>query len=141
MMAMETLETLRDALAGIAGVASCKIGLEQNISPADYPLIRIVPSRLTPGRPYSRRTIETLIYFGMDTSEAEATGLQGVYSDLFGMESSIREVLTQDEGGRYLETITDEDRLNTYKLMAIRCEVTEQAMPAPPPPPAPAPSP
>jgi hypothetical protein len=24
---------------------------------------------------------------------------------------------------RYIETITDEDRLDTYKLMAVRCEV------------------
>ena len=49
--AMTALEAARDALALIAGVASCKIGLEANISPADYPLIRVVPSRLTPGRP------------------------------------------------------------------------------------------
>jgi hypothetical protein len=47
---MTTLEAARDAMALIAGVASCKIGLESNISPADYPLIRVVPSRLTPGR-------------------------------------------------------------------------------------------
>lgn len=132
MMAMETLEALRDALAAITGVASCKIGLEKNISPSDYPLIRLVPSRLVPGRPYARRTIETLIYFGMDTSEAESTGLEGVYTDLFTLETSIREVLTQNEGGRYLETVTDEDRLDTYKLMTVRCEITELPVPTPP---------
>ena len=58
-------------MALIAGVASCKIGLESNISPADYPLIRVVPSRLTPGKPYGNRTIETLIYFGAQTAKSE----------------------------------------------------------------------
>jgi hypothetical protein len=67
---MDTLEAARDALKLITGVASCKIGLEPNISPADYPLIRLVPSRLTPGRPYSARTIETLIYFGAQTAKS-----------------------------------------------------------------------
>lgn len=134
MMAMETLEALRDALAAITGVASCKIGIEKNMSPADYPMIRLVPERLVPGRPYQRRTIELRVYFGMNTSEAESTGLEGVYADLFTLENSIREVLTQDSGGRYLETITDEDRLDVYKLMAIRCEVTELPVPAPAPP-------
>ena len=69
---MTTLEAARDAMALIAGVASCKIGLESNISPADYPLIRVVPSRLTPGKPYGNRTmIETLIYFGAQTAKSE----------------------------------------------------------------------
>ena len=49
----------RDALADIPGVVSCKIGIEKNLSPADYPMIRLVPSRLSPGRPYSARTIQT----------------------------------------------------------------------------------
>ena len=140
MTTMLTLEGLRDALADIAGVASCKIGLEKNISPADYPLIRLVPSRLTPGNPYSRRTIETLIYFSVNISEAESGGLEGVYEAVFDLEESIRDVL-KAEGGRYLETITDRDELDTYKIMTVRCEVTQIAPSLPAPPPAPTPSP
>lgn len=120
---MTTLEAARDAMALIAGVASCKIGLESNISPADYPLIRVVPSRLTPGKPYGNRTIETLIYFGAQTAKSE--GLETVYGDLFDLESAIIAAV-QGLGGRYRETITDEDRLEGgYKLMTIRCEITE----------------
>lgn len=124
MAAMSTLETTRDALAGIAGVASCKIGLEANISPADYPLIRLVPSRLTPGKPYSGRTIETLVYFGAQTAKSE--GLETVYGDLFDMEAAIIAEI-QSLGGRYLETITDEDRLDAYKLMTIRADMPDPA--------------
>lgn len=143
MSALTTLEAARDALALIAGVASCKIGLEPNISPADYPLIRLVPSRLTPGKPYGNRTIETLIYFGTQTATSE--GLETVYENLFTLESAIIAAV-QDFGGRYRETITDEDRLDAYKLMTIRCELTESTedasrYPTPAPTPTPTPTP
>ncbi|MEY2656099.1 MAG: hypothetical protein RLZZ524_3127 [Pseudomonadota bacterium] len=120
MSAMDTLGIYRDALGALAGVASCKIGLEANIGPADYPLIRLVPSRLTPGKPYSGRTIETLIYFGAQTTLSE--GLETVYSDLFDIEAlMLAEIKAM--GGRYVETLTDEDRLDAYKLMTIRAEL------------------
>lgn len=130
---MYTFELARDALAAIPGVASCKIGLELNISPADYPLIRIVPSRIVPGRPYGNRTAECLVYFGTPLTNSE--GLEQVYADLFALESQIITVL-HSRFGRYIETITDEDRLDAYKLMTIRCElrtvdfVTAPATPA-----------
>ena len=124
-----TLEAARDAMGAIAGVASCKIGLEQGITASDYPLVRLVPSRLAPGRPYSQRTADCLIYFGMDITSAEAGGLEAVYSAMFDLEAGILAVL-KSLGHRYIETITDEDRLDTYKLATIRCEIIG-AQPAP----------
>ena len=127
---MALLESLRDSLAALPGVASCRIGLEANISPADYPLIRVVPSRLEPGvivvsGQHITRRGEVLIYFGMDVAQSE--GLEAVYAALFEMESSILAKLSPPPAGvtkvQYMETITDEDRLETYKLMAVRCEV------------------
>jgi hypothetical protein len=120
---MPVLEGLRDALATIPGVASCKIGLEANISPADYPLIRVVPSRIAPGELLEGgSTAELLIYFGADIGAAESGGLEAVYTALFDLESAIRQKIS-DANGIYRETITDEDRLDTYKVMAVRCEV------------------
>lgn len=125
------IEALRDSLATIPGVASCKIGLEANISPADYPLIRLVPSRVEPGQQAIHwqtvtRKAEVLIYFGMDTTEADG-GLEAVYTDLFALEASILAKLAPPPSpcvrATYLETITDEDRLDTYKLMAVRALV------------------
>lgn len=126
---LATLTAARDALALVPGVASCRIGIEQGITAADYPMIRLVPSRITPGRPYNNRTAEVLIYFGMDTTAAEAGGLEAVYAALFGLEAEIIERL-RALGHRYVETITDEDRLDAYKLMTIRAELVG-AQPAP----------
>ena len=114
------LEAARDALAAITGVASCKIGLEANIGPADYPLVRLVPSRITPGRPYHARECETLIYFGAPIANSE--GMELVYAELFALEAEILTVL-KSLGARYRETVTDEDRLDAYKLMVIRCDL------------------
>lgn len=127
-MMMNTLQAARAALAAIPGVRSCRIGLEAGISPADYPLIRLVPTRLVPGKPYNRRTAEVTIYFGMDRGETETGGLEAVYSALFALEGQIREAV-HALGGRYLATITDEDRLDTYKLMAVQAELVEAAAP------------
>lgn len=113
-----TLEAARDSFATIPGVASCKIGLEANISPEDYPLIRIVPFRITPGRPYGNRSSETFVYFGVPVANSE--GLEAVYESLFELEAQILDKLKALQG-RYIETVTDEDRLDTYKLMSIRC--------------------
>lgn len=126
MAAMDTLTTARDALALIPGVASCKVGMEANISPTDYPLIRLVPSSLQPNR-YGGRSLDVLITFGAEITEAE--GLEAVYAALFDLESAIRETV-RGLGGRYITTVTDEDALpfvdgrpSPYKLMAVRVEL------------------
>lgn len=115
-----TLTALRDAMADIDGVTSCKIGIEANLSPADYPMIRILPVRITPGKPYDRRTCEAGVYFGVAVAESE--GMELVYSTLLTLEGEIIKTI-KAEGGKYIETITDEDRLDTYKLMFIRFEI------------------
>lgn len=129
---MAALEAARDALnlcpTLVASQAeepprgSCDIGLEANISPADYPMIRLVPSRITAGKPYGGRTGEVLVYFGAPIANSE--GMPGVYAGLFTLETEILRVL-RGLGGRYIETITDEDRLDTYKLMAVRVELAD----------------
>ena len=120
--AYTSLEALRDAFAALPGVETCKIGLEANISPQDYPLIRLVVVRMTPGRPYSARTVELRIFVGWDASEA-ANGLESVYEALLALEDSVRDTL-QAMGGRYLETITDEDTLQPFKMLVVRAEVS-----------------
>ena len=116
------LEAARDALALIDGVATCKIGIEPGIAPGDYPMIRLVPSRIVPGRPYATRTAEVSIYFGHDTSTAGSGGLEAVYEALFVMEAEIIAAV-KELGGRYIDTVTDEDRLDLFKLSVVRCEL------------------
>jgi hypothetical protein len=76
--------------------------------------------RVTPGQPYNRRTSELSILFGANIADSE--GLETVYESLFTLEEEIIKSV-KASGGRYIETITDEDRMDTYKLMAIRCEI------------------
>lgn len=120
---MAALEAVRTALAALPGVTTCKIGMEDNISPADYPLIRIVPGRITPGRPYSNREVEISLYFGAPI--ANSAGLEAVYAALFALEADVIAAV-RALGGRYLETITDEDRLPMYKLMVVRAQITAE---------------
>ena len=136
---MTLLESLRDALAAIPGVQSCKIGLEANISPDDYPIIRVVPSQAgavdsdLDGLPVVRK-VETLIYFGApiqpfdDVPDAGGrVRLEKLYAALFDLEAAIIAALAGElpgvQGVEYRDTITDEDRLETYKLMAVRAEI------------------
>jgi hypothetical protein len=125
---MAALEAVRDALALVPGVASCKIGLEENLSPEDYPMVRLVPARIIAGRPYHGRECETLIYFGAPIANSE--GMEAVYAALFQLEGNLLAVLRR-AGHRYRETITDEDRLDAYKIMALRVDIIGANVPPP----------
>ena len=116
------LDTLKTALAGVAGVATCKIGLEANMSPTDYPMVRIVPSRISDGTSLARRKIECLVYFGQPIHEL-SSGLEALYASLMSMESALLTAAIQSTSARYIETVLDEDRVDAYKLMALRLEL------------------
>ena len=129
------LTLIKTTLAAAPGVASCKIGLEAAITADDYPLVRIVLSRMVPQEAHStRRQMELLIYFGAPVLEA-SDGLEKVYETLLAMETALRDrmtvgvVRTAREAGEYLktqyiETVFDEDRLPPmYKIFAMRWRV------------------
>ena len=116
------LDTLKTALASVAGVATCKIGLEANMSPADYPMVRIVPSRISDGTSLARRKVECLVYFGQPIHEF-SSGLEALYASLMSMESALLTAAIQSTSARYIETVLDEDRVDAYKLMALRLEL------------------
>jgi hypothetical protein len=116
------LTSLRDALATVAGVATCKIGLEANMTPADYPMVRIVPSRVANGEVIGRRSVGVLIYFGQPIHEF-SSGLEAQWQSLLAMESALLDKAQQTATFVYSETILDEDRNEAYTLLAIRGEV------------------
>lgn len=66
-----------------------------------------------------------IFYFGVAIDES-ADGLEAVYRELLELELKIVEV-GEDAGPgwvcRYEDTIADEDRLEIYKLMAVRFRV------------------
>lgn len=119
--AMVPLLALRDALATVPSVATSKVGIEANMTAADYPMVRVVPSKAKHAAVMGRRRVEVLVYFGEPLHEFTA-GLEALYAQVFALEASI---LTKAQGGGdfifdYIETIADEDRIDGFKLMAIR---------------------
>ena len=134
MTPWEILTQIKETLAAIPGIASCQIGLEANITPSDYPLIRIVPTRLTPDDGVGDRPIlEVTVYFG-DALLESSDGLETVYAGLFTREAAIREAILftakrmawqagTTMTARYVDTLFDEDRLPHYKMMASRFTV------------------
>jgi hypothetical protein len=122
---MAALEALRDAMRGIDGVSTVAIGREPNISPDDYPLIRLEPLRALPGRPYHQRTVECMAYFGARVADSE--GMETVYAALLEMESAIIAAL-RAHGCRYTETLIEPGAFGPipetpYKVSGIRFEL------------------
>lgn len=135
MTPWEILTQIKATLATIPNIASCKIGLEANITPSDYPLIRIVPTRLAPEDEVGNSaTLAMTVYFG-DALLESADSLETVYAGLFMLEALIREAIlftAKREAwlvgnrmtARYVDTLFDEDRLPHYKMMASRFQIT-----------------
>jgi hypothetical protein len=130
MTPFELLTLIKTTLATVANTATCQIGLEAAITADDYPLVRIVPTRLLPASEGYQRGMEVLIYFGAPLLEVK-DGLEAVYEELLEMEAAILDAMRftlihsvrdQDLFVRvqYIDTITDEDRLPLYKLFASR---------------------
>jgi hypothetical protein len=117
---MTLLETLRDRLAQVDGVQTCRIGMEATITPEDYPIVRIVPSRIEPATSIEGRRCEALIYFGRPVHEF-ASGMEALYGEMFQMESALINAAVYDSAVyvTYVETILDEDRNDAYKLAAL----------------------
>lgn len=118
------LQALREQLAGVPGVATCRIGLEATMTPEDYPMVRIVPSAIRHGEVVGLRAVDCLIYFGQPLHEF-SDGLQAQYESLLAMERALITAAQQTAGlsVTYRETILDEDRVDAYKLMALRVDV------------------
>jgi len=119
--AMTPLIALCDRLAQVAGVVTCRIGIESNMTAADYPMVRIVPSKAKLSAYMGRRRVEVLVYFGKPVHEF-AAGLEALYAQTFALEALLLEsaYTGADYTFEYLETIADEDRIDGFKLMAIR---------------------
>lgn len=126
---MTVLEAVRDALAAVDGVKTCRIGMEPDITPDDYPLVRLVPSSLsevTGIRPV--RKVAALIYFGINQHDFEA-GLEELYAELLAMERKLLQAASAQGTAfvRHIETLMDEDALDGYKLMALRVSIEAQS--------------
>ncbi len=118
------LAAVRDQLKTAPGVVTSRIGLEANMTPDDYPMVRVVPSLVRDGPGISRRTVRALIYFGRPIHEFEG-GLEALWSELLAMETKLIDLVQQTQGAAviYHDTVLDEDRSDAYKLLALRVDI------------------
>ena len=118
------LVAVRDQLATVPGVLTCRIGWEADITPDDYPLVRIVPNRMRDGRSIGRRSVDAVVFFGRPIHEFE-NGLEALYAEVMAMESALITAAEQTPGVAvlYRETILDEDRNDAYKLLGLVVEI------------------
>lgn len=80
------------------------------------------------------RDADVLICFGAALHEFAGSedGLEGLYAELFALDAELIAALprTNPYTARCVETITDEDRTDGYKLMVLRVAVTGQGQAA-----------
>lgn len=120
----KALLAIKAKLELIPNIATCKVGLEDDISPDDYPLIRIVASSSDDiGFLKEKNTVK--IYFGFDLNEYD--GMESIYEKLYGLEKEIRDAIVPELSSEFLcrwkSTISDEDRLDGYKVLCSVFEV------------------
>ncbi len=94
---MTVLAALRDKLALVTGIATCKVGMESNMTPADYPMVRIVPSVIRDAPIIGRRRCDVLVYFGQPILEFTG-GLESLYASVFALETALLEVAQATAG-------------------------------------------
>ena len=118
------LERLRDALGAVSGVRTARIGIEANMTADDYPMVRIVPQAIRNGQTGQTRQVEALVYFGQPIHEFTTT-LEGEWQSLLAMEATLLQAAFGAPGMavEYLDTITDDDRVDGYKLVALHLMV------------------
>ena len=117
------LDTLKTRLSTIPGISSCQIGLESNVAPGDYPIIRLAPSTIEAHEAGMRR-MNLMVYYGSPLSTF--VDLETAYGELLGLEEQIVDRLRIGDGYRikHIKTVTDEDSLASYKLFMSEFEVT-----------------
>lgn len=118
------LAQARDRLTAVDGVASCKIGREHAISPADYPLVRLVLSRIADAENLSDSAAEVQVFFGVPIHES-ADGLEAVYAASLDMRARLLDALQSADTFTCMhhETIADEDKVEAFKMYSMRVTI------------------
>lgn len=121
------LIALRDDLATIPNIASCKIGLEEGLCPEAYPMIRIVVTRMDFGDTFDTKRSEISLFFGVnvhafedDPDEDGLTRKEKADSELFRLEKLIGDKLAAHPGVAPRYVLTDRDTIKTFKVADYR---------------------
>ena len=107
MSTYESLAALRDFLVERLEPATCKIGIESGLSPADAPYIRLEPISQQPQGDYPFEALEVLVIFGRDISQSDS-GMEDVVSAMMADRDAIFDACTSGElSAHYITTEYD----------------------------------
>ncbi len=124
MTTIEMLQAVKTLLTDINGITSVEIGIEPNLSPSQYPMIRIVPIRSeTSDRFYGAE--KTLIDIYIGTHQNKADGLEANYAQLNAWEQEIKHRIATNTNPPFIQWKTtqhDEDRLPGVKVLIMSIE-------------------
>jgi len=121
---IKVAKVAKDALMGIPGITTVKIGIEPNITPKDYPIIRIVPVDARPDNSIAGHERVSLdIYIGIADKFAK-DGYEAIYEALQTFENDVKSRLNAASGAAFFWKLTkqDEDRLQNVKVIVARFE-------------------
>jgi hypothetical protein len=118
-------QDMKDCLSGIDGVNTVKIGIETALSPVDYPLIRIVPTKKEHGSAFPRESLSVDVFFGYPTTQADVS-LEAVYGQIDIMERVIIGCLETCScfTAVFQGTEYDQDQVAGYKLAVSKFTVS-----------------
>jgi len=118
---MPLLELLRDQLATVPDVQTCRIGMEPAVTPDDYPLVRLVPTGIQNAMVLGRRRVELDVVFGLPVHES-AVGLEQLHTQFLAFEAALIDAALTGSGYfcEYRETVLDGDENAAFKLGALR---------------------
>jgi hypothetical protein len=120
------LTDMKAKLALIPNIKTVGVGLESNLSPADYPCVRLVPQQFSKGdQNYSYRTCNLLVYFGLPLVEGDVS-LESIYDQLLTLEEEVIVATRRGDGYKsiYQKTLTSGNEVTNYRLFCVVLEVS-----------------
>lgn len=121
---IQVAKIAKEALTGITGINTVAIGIEPNISPKDYPMIRVVPVDARPDNSIaSYERVMLNVYVGI-ADKFDKDGYEAIYETLQAYEDEIKTRLNtaSDAAFFWKSTQQDEDRLQNVKVLLLRFE-------------------
>jgi len=119
----EILETIKTERTGIPDIKTIGIGLEPNLTPDDYPSIRIGPNTSwSKDYQHEYHTISLYIAFNL----RDKIGFSAIYTKLYEIEAEIRRRITPAIGNYmvyHVDTTNDDDKIQGYKVLICRVKV------------------
>lgn len=104
-------------LQTIGAIQTVRIGLEATLSPADYPIIRIIPETMTRTGDYFDREALCRIYFAEPLQLYD--GLIEIYDSLLQLNDQIIKILEASStvySAEWIDTLMDSDQIQDYKV-------------------------